>query len=108
MKGLREYLVNSSVTILRAYTLYRPLRVFTIIGSLLFLLGAGLMLRYLYFVLQGQSSGHIQSLILSAVLLIAGFQTWLIGLVADLIAFNRKILEEMLYRIRKDESDPKN
>jgi glycosyltransferase involved in cell wall biosynthesis len=103
MKGTADYLLNSGVTILRAYTLYRPLRVFTIMGTLVFGAGALLMLRYLYFVIQGQSAGHVQSLILAAVLVIAGFQTWLIGLVADMIAFNRKILEDMLYRVRRDD-----
>ncbi len=103
MRGLADYLLNSSVTILRAYTLYRPLRVFTLVGLVLFGLGAILMLRYLFFVFQGESAGHVQSLILAAVLVIAGFQTWLIGLVADMIAFNRKILEEMLYRVRRED-----
>ncbi|MDO8969145.1 MAG: hypothetical protein Q7U74_00560, partial [Saprospiraceae bacterium] len=49
-------------------------------------------------------SGHVQSVIVAAVFLIVGFQTWLIGLVADLIGFNRKILEEVLYHLRKNES----
>jgi UPF0716 family protein affecting phage T7 exclusion len=60
-------------------------------------------LRFLYFYLIGAGSGHIQSLILSAVLLIVGFQTLLIGLLADLIGFNRKMLEEALFRIRRFE-----
>lgn len=105
MRGIPDYLVNSSSIILRAYTMYRPLRVFTII-SLLFLLagliGTG---RFLYFYVIGQGAGHVQSLILSAVLLIVGFQIFLIGLVADLIGFNRKVLEEILYRLRRQELD---
>jgi len=56
--------------------------------------------RFLIFYIQGRGSGNIQSLILGAVLLIVGFQTILIGLVADLINFNRKLLEEILYRER--------
>jgi hypothetical protein len=59
--------------------------------------------RFLYFYIIGQGQGHIQSLILTAVLLIVGFQVFLIGLIADLISFNRKILEEALYRIRRIE-----
>ena len=54
----------------------------------------------MYFYIIGQGAGHVQSVILSGVLLIIGFQVLLIGLVADLIAFNRKILEEALYRLR--------
>jgi glycosyltransferase involved in cell wall biosynthesis len=101
MKNIPHYLANSTATILRAYTMYRPLRVFTLF-SLLFLL-AGLLIsaRFLYYFVNGNGAGHIQSLILAAVFFIVGFQTFLIGLVADLIGFNRKILEEVLYRLRR-------
>lgn len=101
MRSISHYLANSSVTILRAYTLYRPLRVFLYTGLVLLVLGLILLLRFGYFYLTGEGSGHVQSVIVAAVLLIVGFQTWLIGVVADLIAFNRKILEEILYRTRK-------
>jgi glycosyltransferase involved in cell wall biosynthesis len=101
MRSVWDYLVNSGVTILRSYTLYRPLRVFSLVGALIFLAGMALAVRYLVFFLQGQGGGHIQSVILAAVLLIVGFQVSLIGLLADLISFNRKILEEVLYRVRK-------
>jgi hypothetical protein len=83
--------------------MYRPLRVFTALGILLLLGGLVLGLRFLYFYIIGQGVGHVQSVILSAVLLIIGFQVLLIGLVADLISFNRKILEEVLYRLRRIE-----
>ena len=101
MRSIPEYLAHSTVTILRAYTMYKSLRVFTIIGGLL--LGSGTLvgLRYLYFWTIGEGSGHIQSVILAAVLLIVGFQVLLIGLVADLISSNRRILEEINYRLRK-------
>jgi hypothetical protein len=103
MRGLTDYLLNSGVTVLRSYTMYRPLRVFTLLGSILILLGLALVGRYFYFYLDGSGSGHIQSVILAAILLIVGFQIGLIGLLADLISFNRKILEETLYRLRKIE-----
>ena len=105
MSNLGSYLANSSTTILRAYTLYRPLRVFLLLG--LIALGIGLLIggRFVYFYLIGQGGGHIQSLILAAVLMIVGFQTILIGVVADLVGANRKILEELLYRVRRLESD---
>lgn len=105
MRGVKDYLLNSAVTILRSYTLYRPLRVFLYLGTLLLLIGMALILRYIYFVAIGQGAGHVQSFIVAAVLLIVGFQTWLIGLIADLISFNRKMLEELLYRTRKAEAD---
>lgn len=103
MRSLSHYLANSSVTILRAYTLYRPLRVFLYAGLVLLTLGFIFLLRFGYFYLIGEGNGHVQSVIVAAVLLIVGFQTWLIGVVADLIAFNRKILEEIVYRVRKME-----
>jgi len=62
-------------------------------------------LRFIYYWTMGQGAGHIQSLILSAILVIVGFQVLLIGLVADLIGFNRKILEDALYRLRRLELD---
>ena len=83
--------------------MYKPLRVFTIISLLVILVGLFLGLRYLYFFLNGYGAGHVQSLILAAVFLIVGFQIFLIGLLADLISFNRKIMEEILYRLRKSE-----
>jgi glycosyltransferase involved in cell wall biosynthesis len=103
MRSIPHYLINSTTTILRSYTMYRPLRVFFALGGLMILLGLGGSLRYLYFYLNGQGGGHVQSVILSAVLLIVGFQVLLIGLVADLIGFTRKIQEESLYRLRKIE-----
>lgn len=103
MHSLRHFMANQIATILRAYTMYRPLRVFTALSVLLILGGLALGIRYLYFVLNGQGVGHIQSVILAAVLWIVGFQVFLIGLVADLIGFNRKIMEEVLYRVRKSE-----
>lgn len=107
IRSLPQYLTSSTATILRAYTQYRPLRVFTLFGGVLTLLGILLALRFLYFYLIGQGNGHVQSVILAAVLLIVGFQTFLIGLVADLIASNRKIMEEILYRLRREEANEK-
>ncbi len=105
MNNIRHFMSNQTATILRAYTMYRPLRVFTTLSALMILGGLILGTRYLYFFLQGQGGGHVQSVILAAVLWIVGFQVFLIGLVADLIGFNRKIMEEVLYRIRKAELD---
>jgi hypothetical protein len=101
MRNTPHYLVNSTATILRAYTMYRPLRVFLGIGGVMILLGLTLGVRFLFFYLSGQGSGHVQSLILAAILTIVGFQACLIGLMADLVGFNRKMLEETLYRVRQ-------
>lgn len=105
MRGIVDYIVNSSITIVRSYAMYRPLRVFTAIGSSIFFLGLLIFCRFLVlFFLRGGNTGNIQSLILAAVFIILGFQTLMIGLVADLIAFNRKILEETLFKVRKIET----
>lgn len=104
MRSIPHYLVNSIATIIRAYTMYRPLRVFTALGSLMIALGVLLGLRFIYLnYIVGRGTGLIQSVILAAALLIVGFQVLLIGLVADLIAFNRKILEDVLYHMRRFE-----
>lgn len=105
IRSIPHYLAYSGTTIVRAYTMYRPLRVFTAFAIMMILGSLILAVRYLYFFLIGQGQGHIQSVILAAVLLIVGFQTLLIGLVADLIGFNRMILEELLYRLRRLEAD---
>ena len=105
MSSIPHYLAHSTASIVRAYAMYQSLRVFSFIGGLL--LAGGLLLggRYLYFVLIGEGGGHVQSVILAAILLIIGFQVLLIGMVADLIASNRRILEEIVYRVRKNELD---
>lgn len=105
IRSVQNYIRNSSVTILRSFTLYQPLRVFFLLGGLFLL--AGLILGGRFIVLRyilHQPVNLLQSLILTAVLLIIGVQTWLIGLVADLISFNRKMLEELVYRSRRDQS----
>lgn len=106
IQSIRDYLVNSTVTIIRAFTMYRALRIFTVISALMILAGVIIGGRFLYFYLQGRGGGMVQSLILAAVFLIVGFVTFLIGLIADLVSFNRKILEEVLIRLRKHDSDP--
>ena len=98
-----QYLKRSTATILRIYAMYNPLRVFFFIGGSSCLLGVLLGLRYLYFYVTAAASGHIQSLILSAILMIVGFQVMVIGLVADLIGANRRLNEDILYRVRKME-----
>ena len=105
IKSIPNYLANSSATIVRSYTMYRPLRVFSILGGLFITGGLVLAGRFLYYYIVGQGSGHLQSVVFAAVLLIVGFMVILIGLVADLIGFNRKILEELLYRVRILEMD---
>jgi len=103
IKSIPQYLAVSSTTILRAYTMYRPLRVFSVIGVILIFGGIAIGIRYVYFLATDQGAGNVQSLILAAILSITGFQVLLIGLLADLVGFNRAILEDILYRLRRIE-----
>ena len=97
------YLKHSLATLVRMYALYEPLKVFWGVGLACVVGGLLISLRFLVSYLLGEGAGHIQSLILAAVLLIIGFQTALIGLVADLIGNNRSLLEDALCRIREIE-----
>ena len=99
------YLKRSATTIVRIYTMYEPFKVFTSIGLITFGVGVAISFRFLYFYFNNDGQGHLQSLLLAAVLMIVGFQVMLIGLVADVISANRKLLEDLLYRIRSMELD---
>jgi glycosyltransferase involved in cell wall biosynthesis len=104
--GIGTYLRKSAATIFRIYTIYKPLKTFFTIGAVLLLAGTILGGRFLWHFVQGDRAGHIQSLILAAVFLIIGFQTLLIGLVADLISVNRRLSEEVLVRLKRADAPP--
>ncbi len=94
------YIRRSGATIVRIYTMHEPLKVFTYIGSLIFLVGLFGGARFLYFYFHGEAQKHLASLVAAAVFMILGFQVVLIGLVADSISNSRKLLEDVLYRVR--------
>jgi len=96
-----EYVKRSAATIVRIYAMYEPLKFFVLLGSALLSLGLALGLRYAWFWWQGEVRGHIQSAVLCVLFLILGFQTLLWGVMADLIASNRKLIEDLLYRQRR-------
>jgi glycosyltransferase involved in cell wall biosynthesis len=98
-----SYIKRSAATIVRIYAMYEPLKVFTYIGLAVFSAGFAVSLRFVYYFLQNEGFRHIASLIGAAVLMIVGFQILLIGLVADMISGNRKLLEDLLYRTRQIE-----
>jgi glycosyltransferase involved in cell wall biosynthesis len=108
IRSIPSFLTLSAVTILRFYIMYRPLRVFVAMGGSLIVGSLVLGVRFLTFYLQGGGAGHVQSLILAAILAIIGFQVCLIGLIADLVRMNRKMLEETLYRVRGMELEGRN
>lgn len=101
MHSIFDYVKKSMLTILRAVLMYRPLRVFTLLGSFAIAGGLAIGIRFLIFYFQGNGGGHTQSLILAAMLIIIGSQTFVTGLQADIISANRKLLEDVQYRVKK-------
>jgi glycosyltransferase involved in cell wall biosynthesis len=96
------YVLRSLASMARIVTLYNPLRIFLMLGALPVTLGVGLLLRFLYFFFTGISpAGHVQSLILAVILIVIGALVWLAGVMADLTAVNRRLLEELVERQRK-------
>lgn len=100
VKSIPSYIKRSIVTIVRIFVVYRPFRFFGTIGIVLF--GAGFLigLRFLWKLLGGEGEGHVQSLILASVLLGMGFQTILVAFVADLLAANRKLMEDVRFTVK--------
>jgi glycosyltransferase involved in cell wall biosynthesis len=97
------YLKHSTTTLVRMYALYEPLKVFFGLGTISAGIGVLLGLRFVFDYVRGDTSGHVQSLILASVLIIIGFVTMLIGLLADLIGNNRSLLEDTRCRVREME-----
>ena len=104
-QSIPKFLEHSLTTMIRTYAMYKPLRLFFYIGCLCVFGGLIPSIRFLFYYLIGEGSGHIQSLILAAILFIIGFQVFMIGLVADVISFNRKLIEETLLRVKRIEFD---
>ena len=105
ISNIWKYIWISASTIIRTYAMYQPLRFFSTIGVIIFTIGLMISARYLYYMSIGEGAGHIQSLILAAVLMMLGFQTIVIGLISDLIAANRRLSEEIVYRLRKENKE---
>ena len=103
LKSIPSYIKRSIVTIVRIFIIYRPFRFFDIIGAMLF--GAGFLIGFdfYWFYLSGDGDGHVQSLILAAVLIGIGFQTFLVAFMADLQAANRKLLEDIRFLSLRNE-----
>lgn len=95
-----QYIRRSIFTMLRMFIIYRPFRFFIVLGLLFFLSGLILGVRYLYYYSIGDGIGHIQSLILTAILLIFGVQVSLIAVLSELLSINRKLLEDIQFRVK--------
>lgn len=107
-KSIPSFIGRQVSTIVRMYAMYQPLRVFFYIGTTLSVLGLIPIVRFLYYYFSEGGSGHLQSLVLGGVLLMMGFISYLAGMIADLISFNRQLTEISLEKIRKLELDKKS
>ena len=95
VKSIPSYVRRSIMTMVRIFVVYRPFRFFGTVGVLLFAAGLLIGLRFIYYFFTGGGAGHTQSLILAAVLLMMGFQSVLVAFIADLLAANRMLLEDI-------------
>lgn len=102
VKSVPSYIKKSVLTMLRIFVVYRPFRFFIAIGGTIFTAGIILGLRFLALLVFGGGGGHVQSLILASILLGIGFQTMLTAFLADLLAVNRTLLEEIEYHTLKN------
>lgn len=100
-----QHVYKSASAIVRSYAKHRAFKVFVFFGTILFLLGIVPFIRFIYLtILEGASpSGHIQSLIAGTVLVIVGFLVWCLGILSDLISINRKLIEEIILKMKKND-----
>jgi glycosyltransferase involved in cell wall biosynthesis len=103
-KSVFRFVERSGSTMLRMYAMYRPLHVMTLIGSVIAAIGAIPTLRFLYYYFFLSGHGKVQSLIIGTALLTIGAVTFVLGIVADLIASNRRLLEITLEKVRRLEN----
>ncbi|MBQ8887052.1 MAG: glycosyltransferase family 2 protein [Candidatus Gastranaerophilales bacterium] len=104
VKNIFTYIQKNSFTILRMFIIYRPFRFFATIGGFITLVGVALLSRFLFLYFLDNGAGHIQSLIISSILVITGFQIIIFGVLADLLSINRKLIEDIQIRVKKIEN----
>lgn len=100
MKSMYSYLKISTSTLVRVFAIYEPLKTFGLLGVIISLPGIFFIARFIFFFLQGNGNGHTQSLIVGTLLTMVGFQIIVFGIIADLIGFNRKLLEQIKAKIK--------
>ncbi|MGR3276121.1 glycosyltransferase family 2 protein [Acaryochloris marina NIES-2412] len=108
VKSIASYIQRSILTILRIFMAYRPLKFFTFLGSIPSFFGLLLWLRWLVLYFQDPTRARAPSLIISAVLILIGFQLYMFGLLADLLTVNRKLLEDIQLRQRRADLESHN
>lgn len=95
------YVKKSMLTIIRAYLMYKPMRFFLTLGCFPFMIGMALGIRYIVLLCMGAGQGNVQSLILCSMLILISVMIWVLGLLADVMAANRKILQEIQQKVRE-------
>jgi glycosyltransferase involved in cell wall biosynthesis len=101
-RSTAEYVRRASAVIFRAYAMYRPLRLVGVLSLLLLCVGTGLGARFFYHYVKNPSySGYIQSLVVATAAVVIGILLLVAALLAELIASNRRLLEELLFRVRR-------
>ena len=101
-KNSFDYILKQAKNTIRFFIIYRPFKFFSIISSMLFIVGFILGIRFLYFYFTNDGSGHIQSLILCGIILTLSFICFMLAIVGDLFSINRKILEDIQFEIRQN------
>lgn len=100
-RSVPQFISNQVVTMARTYATYNPLRAFTLIGGLITLAGLVPIVRFLVYWAIGEGSGHLQSLVLGGALVVVGVLGGMMGILAELIGANRKLLEASLIKLRQ-------
>lgn len=108
VRGFASYVSRQLLTMIRVFMTYKPFRFFAVPGMLLFVVGFSIGLRFLYFYVTAGGAGHVQSLILAALLMGLGFFLVVVGLLADLLAVNRSLLEGLDWRMKRLEEQQRN
>ena len=103
VKSISSYVRRSLVTILRVVVIYRPMKVFAVAGTLLAMMGFLVGLRFLYYYVTGDGSGRVQSVILSSLYILLGAMSWMMAILSELVAVNRKLLEKLNWRVQRME-----
>lgn len=108
VRSIPSYVQRSIVTMVRIFIVYKPLRFFMSMSLVPLLVGTIISARFLLYFVTGHGTGHVQSLILAAVLLIVGFLIFLLAIIADLLSVNRRLLEELQQKERRRSFDDRS
>ena len=102
IKSIASHVVRAGGVILRSFLLYRPMQVYGTLGSVLLLAGAVPFARYGVLAVTGETQGHVQSLVIGAALSFVGVQLIMMGMLATAISWNRRMIEDVLFRLKSD------